>query len=335
MNNKITRYILALSKIKGVGPAFIKKRLTIFQKYSNDINSFKIAFSKSLSEKEEKKIDIEYYLDEANILLEECKKENIVVIDISNILYPKNLLELTDPPPILYAKGNLNLLDKKIIGIIGTRKATNLGETIASRVGGFFSKDFAIINGLVDGIDKSAISNKNNIYSNVIGILSGGLNFNYTSSKITKDLAEKVLNNNGLLLSESQPNQKEDSFSGSKSSRIQAGLSDSLILIQSSIDGGSKYTLNSFKNLNRPLGIINFSNNKYFNIDESFSANRLLLKEEKIGLSFICEKINDKNIELDNLKYIDKINITKIVRIQNKEDYLVLVNLVNRKSKLF
>ena len=331
----MTRYILALSKIKGVGPAFIKKRLTIFQKYSNDINSFKIAFSKSLSEKEEKKIDIEYYLDEADTLLKECEKENIVVIDISNILYPKNLLELTDPPPILYAKGNLNLLEKKIIGIIGTRKATNLGETIASRVGGFFSKDFAIINGLVDGIDKSSISNKNHIYSNVIGILSGGLNFNYTSSKITKDLAEKVLNNNGLLLSESQPSQKEDSFSGSKSSRIQAGLSDALILIQSSIDGGSKYTLNSFKNLNRPLGIINFSNNKDFNIDESFSANRLLIEKEKIGLSFICEKINNKNIELDECTKVTKIKVMEIIEIKNKEDYFTLIKSMQKKNILF
>jgi len=335
MDNKILRYILALTKIKGVGSVFIKKRLSIFQKYNNNIEEFKRVFLKSLSEKEQEKIDIDYYLDDADQLLDECKKANITVIDISNPLYPKNLLELNDPPSILYAKGNLALLKKKSIGIIGTRKATTLGKKIASKVGLFYSQDFAIINGLVDGIDKSAVSNKDSVHSNVIGILSGGLNFHFTSSLITQDLAKKVLNNNGLLLSESQPNQKEDTFSGSKSSRIQAGLSDALILIQSSIEGGSKYTLNSFKGLERPLGIIKFIDNEEFENNDTFSANRLLLEKNKIGLSFICEKMKNKDIELDECTKITKIKIMEIIEIRNKEDYFTLIKSMQKKNILF
>jgi len=327
MDNEIVRYILALIKIKGVGSVFIKKRLSIFQKYTNNIEEFKRAFNKSLSEKEQEKIDIDYYLDEADELLDECKRENITVIDISNTLYPKNLLELRDPPAILYAKGNLGLLRKKVVGIIGTRKATTLGKNIANKVGAFYSQDFSIINGLVEGIDSSAVRDKNSVHSNVIGILSGGLNFHFTSSKITQGLAEKVLNNNGLLLSESKPNQKEDTFSGSKSSRIQAGISDALILIQSSIDGGSKYTLNAFKVLERPLGVIDFKNNEEFNTNENFSANRLLLQHNKVGLSFICERIKNKNIDLKDYTKSTKIKRIKIIAIKNKEDYSMLTTL--------
>ena len=335
MDNEVLRYILALSKIKGVGSVFIKKRLSIFQKYNNNIKEFKRDFNKSLSKKEQGKIDIEYYLDEADELLNECKRANISVIDISNTLYPRNLLELTDPPAILYAKGNLSLLRKKVVGIIGTRKATTLGKNIASKVGLFYSQDFAIINGLVEGIDSSAVINKSSVHSNVIGILSGGLNFNFTSSKITQNLAEKVLNNNGLLLSESQPNQKEDAFSGSKSSRIQAGLSDTLILIQSSIDGGSKYTLNSFKGLERPLAVINFLNNEEFKNNDAFSANRLLLEKNKVGLSFICEKIKNKNINLNQCTKITKIKVIEIIEIKNKEDYFTLIKSIQKKNILF
>ena len=335
MDNEITRYILALTKIKGVGSVFIKKRLSIFQKHKNNIEEFKKSFNKSLSEKEQEKIDIEYYLHEADELIDECNRANILVIDISHTLYPKNLLELTDPPAILYAKGNLDLFEKKIIGIIGTRKATNLGKNIASKVGEFYSQEFAITNGLVEGIDSSAITNKDSVYSNVIGILSGGLNFNFTSSKVTQDLAEKVLNNNGLLLSESYPNQKEDSFSGSKSSRIQAGLADALILIQSSIDGGSKYTLNAFKQLERVLAVINFSDNAEFKNSEAFSANRLLLEKKKIGLSFICEKMKNKDIKLTEYTRVKKIKTTDVINIQNKKDYILLIKSIQKKNILF
>lgn len=85
--------------------------------------------------------------------------------------------------------------------------------------------------------------------------MSGGLNFHHTSSKITSELAEKVLKEDGLLISEVEPDRKEDQFSGSKASRIQAGLSSALILIQSSIDGGSKYTIKAFRNLIESLVI--------------------------------------------------------------------------------
>lgn len=333
MDNEILRYILALTKIKGIGSVFIKKRLHIFQQYKHNIEEFKKVFNESLSSKEQEKINIEYYLDEVDILLEECKRADILVLDISNTLYPNNLLELTDPPAILYAKGNLDLLNKKIIGIIGTRKATDLGKNIANKVGSFYSKDFAITNGLVEGIDSSAIINKKSVYSNVIGILSGGLNIDFTSSQITKDLASKVLNNNGLLLSEAQPNQKEDAFSGSKSSRIQAGISDAIILIQSSIDGGSKYTLNAFKSLERNLGVIDFQKNKEFENSDDFSANRLLLKNNKIGLSFICEKIKNKNIKVEEFSTVTKIKVMKIIAIKNKEDYSLLIPI--RKNVLF
>ena len=333
MDNQITKYILSLMKIKGIGPAFIKKRIDILKKHQHNIDEFKRSFYDSLSEKEKEKIDIEKYIEDAAEILQQCLENNIILIDISNDLYPKNLLELKDPPSVLYCKGNISLLEKRIIGIIGTRKATELGKKIANKAGSFFSKDFSIVNGLVDGIDKYAILNNDRVYSNVIGVISGGLNFYTTSSKITQDLAKKTLENNGLLISESAPNQKEDAFSGSKSSRIQSGLADAIILIQSSIDGGSKYTLNSFKVLERVLGIINFNNNEEFNNNEAFSANRLIVKEGLMGLTFMCEKIDQKKVSFNN-EIDTKKTKTKIKIINDKKDYDDLINTTFVKSNV-
>ncbi|WP_157487197.1 DNA-processing protein DprA, partial [Gelidibacter algens] len=175
-----------------------------------------------------------------------------------------------------------------------------------------FSKEWSICNGLVDGIDKYTIQNHESVFSNITGVISGGLNYSKTSSKITKELAEKVLNNNGLLISENSPNKSEDQFSGSKASRIHAGLSKGIILIQSSSSGGSKYTIKAFSELNRPLGVINFKGNKTFENDELFSGNRMLINKGVDAIAEMCEIKNMKSIRVDN-----------IVSISSKSDYIL------------
>ena len=144
------------------------------------------------------------------------------------------------------------------------------------------------------------------------GVLSGGLNFEKTSSKITKELAKKVLDNNGLLVSENPPNKHEDQFSGSKASRIQAGLSKGLILIQSSRNGGSKYTIKAFSDLDRVFGVINFKGNKSFDTEELFSGNRLLVSKGVDGIAEMCD-INKAN----------NIKVEKIISLGSKEDYVL------------
>lgn len=233
---------------------------------------------------------------------------NIEIITIVDERYPSKLSEISDPPPVLFVKGNLSLLNKNVISIIGTRKSSELGNRIASKIGAYFSVDNAGCNGLVDGIDRHSILNESKIASNVIGVLSGGLNFDYTSSKSTRQLASLVINNNGLLISEVEPNKKEDQFSGSKSSRIQSGLSSALILVQSSLDGGSKYTIKTFCGLDRPMGVINFSANEEFNTDDSFGANRLILKKGIVGIAEFCGYKTTKSIHISDIVSISGIN---------------------------
>lgn len=301
-----TKYIIALSQIKGIGSAFIKKHLAfIKQNILNKEKLFELSTKIDL-------VDLEEYFDNASHILTECDKYNITTVSIIEDNYPKLLLEIKDPPPVLYFKGNKDLLEKAI-AIIGSRKSTDLGNKIANKVGEYFSKNWAICNGLVDGIDKYSITKDNGVLPNVIGVLSGGLNFHNTSSKITADLADKILKNNGLLVSEYEPNKKEDQFSGSKASRIQAGLSNSLILIQSSKNGGSKYTIKAFSPLQRPLAVINFKNNNEFSNSESFEGNRLLITKGKQGIMEMCD-----------IKKLESIKLLKILKLEKSTDYKIL-----------
>lgn len=92
------------------------------------------------------------------------------------------LLEINDPPAVLYIKGNETLLNK-VIAIIGTRHSTPLGNKIAERLGEHFSQEYSICNGLVEGIDEHSIYFNGKITSKAIGIISRGLNYAQTCSK--------------------------------------------------------------------------------------------------------------------------------------------------------
>lgn len=305
---KSTENIIALANIKGIGASFMKQHINLISLYKDNLEML-VSLSNKIDE-----IDLHTNILKAREIISDCAANGIKIISYLDADYPKLLLDIKDPPPVLYAKGNLALLDKAI-AIIGTRNSTDLGNKIAQKVGNYFSNQWAICNGLVEGIDKNSILNEDAVYSNVIGVISGGLHFEITSSKITKELAKKVLESNGLLLSENEPNKKEDQFSGSKASRIQAGLSKGLILIQSSINGGSKYTLKTFSELQRPIGVINFNSNTEFSNSDEFSGNRILLSDLNNGLQKMC-----------NIKSNELIKTSKIISISGNEDYKIFEN---------
>lgn len=302
MHSQKVRNILAVSLIKGVGSAFMKKNLPLLLAYSDNLTMLSnIGGKVTLSE-------IESNLLYAQKIIDDCGKYNIEILTIIDKDYPATLLQIKDPPAILYLKGNKKLLNSAI-AIIGTRKSTELGNKIASKIGKNFSTKWSICNGLVDGIDKNSIIYENQVLPRVIGILSGGLAYEMTSSLVTKKLAKLVLENHGLLVSENEPLKKEDQFSGSKASRIQAGLALGMILIQSSINGGSKYTIKAFSELNRPLGIVEFKKDKEY-LSGFFEANRLILEKQNLGIAEFCD-----------IKKIEAIRTNKIIRISGINDY--------------
>lgn len=302
--------LIALSMIKGIGPSFIKRNLGRIQ--SDKDCTFLV---------KENKPDqigcISDFIKDAEKIIEDCKIADIEIISILSSEYPQKLLEISDPPCVLYIKGNKRLLNK-CIAIIGTRKSSELGNRIAEKLGSFFSQNYSICNGLVEGIDEHSIHSDNSILPNVVGIISGGLLYKETCTKGHIKVIDEVLSSGGLIISEYTPHIKEDRYSGSKASRIQAGLSDGLILVQSSIDGGSKYTIATFAKLGRDLGIIHFPSSAEYSSD-SFSANRLIAEKKING---VAEMIGAKNIS--------KIKIKSITKIESKNDYEIFTQRIKQ-----
>ena len=297
--------ILILSMVKGIGPAFIKKNCHRLIKDS----SCHQLISESKPEELDNLVD---YAKAADEIVSDCEANGIKMVSIIDADYPSQLKEIGDPPSILFLKGNQSLLNH-VVAIIGTRHSSNLGNKIAERVGCFFANHFSICNGLVEGIDEHSIYVESKVLSNVIGIISGGLCYNETCSPHHIHVINDVLNAGGLIISEYYPRQKEDMYSGSKASRIQAGLSHGLILVQSKVDGGSKYTLSKFAKLGRPIGVIHYPTSKEYE-SESFGANRLIVEKGKDGVAIIIGS-----------KKISSINIGAIIVLSSKDDYNIFL----------
>ncbi len=308
--------ILVLSFIKGNGPAFFKKNRLLFRRLNGVSVMDNVRQFLEMSNKTPHTDEIEAAIQQGENVLGECENNGIEVLSIGDDNYPTLLLDLKDPPPIIYYKGHLNNLENAVT-IIGTREPNKNGEIIAERLAGYFSQNnWSICNGLAEGIDTFSIKSNNKYFSRTIGVLGGGLNYSNgkTLLKNTAKNADKILENGGILLSEMQPSKKEDTFSVIKSCRIQAGIGQGLILVQSSVNGGSKYAIKAFTELDRPLGFV-YPVKQDYEI-ESYSANKLLAEKGIEGLA-----------EITNIKK-DKIAVKKFFAIKGREDYLLYESLL-------
>lgn len=313
--------IIALSELKGIGPAFVKK---VVSKKTFETNN-PIQEIKEIIAANNKQFDDDTIYEAVEIAKEivtNCKEEGITIIAFTSEDYPILLKEIKDPPPVIYCKGNLNLLYNKTVCIIGTREPNENAVKISERIGSFYSNSsWAICNGLAEGVDSFSIKSNEKIHIKVIGILAGGLNYitKKTLLKKTAENAEKTIKSGGLLISEMPPNKKEDTFTVVKSCRIQAGLSNGLILIQSSLDGGSRFTTKSFCETQRPIAVINPILSD-FNLP-TYNANKEIIQNNKEGLSKFTE-----------LKE-SKIQTSKIFVIKSKEDYTEFEKLMTHRPK--
>ncbi|WP_158600285.1 DNA-processing protein DprA [Fibrisoma montanum] len=309
--------VLALSQLKGIGPAFIKKVTGLGVSSSNAYEELRriITENSKLFEDEILFRATEY----AEEIITKCNDDGITIISLNNQDYPATLKELRDPPPVLFCKGNLDLLYSKTVCIIGTREPNQRGIKIAERVGSFFANsNWTICNGLAAGIDSYSVKIEQSFHRNVIGVMAGGLNYNSqrTLLKNTALNADKVIENGGLIVSEIVPDKKEDTFTVVKSCRIQAGLSNGLVLVQSSLDGGSKFTTKAFCEISRPIGVINPVGEDYHL--SSYEANTAIIEGYKKGLSRFTELKEDKIIT------------SRVFTIKTKDDYAELESLLSK-----
>lgn len=172
--------------------------------------------------------------------VENLNQKNVVCLTCCSENYPEKLLYLKDAPIMLFAKGDLSLLTRKSVAIVGTRTPTAYGREIATKYAETLAKAGAVIvSGLASGVDKCAHEGALNVNGKTIAVLGGGFDCIYPAmnTNLAKTIAEK-----GLLLSEYRPNVFATKFTFPVRNRIISALSEAVFLAEAGEKSGALYT---------------------------------------------------------------------------------------------
>lgn len=172
---------------------------------------------------------------------EYMKVNNIKMITVKDQEYSEKLRNIYDKPIVLFAKGNLQLLNTKSVAIVGSRDCSNYGENIAKMMSYNLAKEnICVISGLAKGIDKFAHIGALDAGGKTIAVIGNGLDYIYPYEN--KNLYERILKNNGLIVTEYIIGTKPKKLNFPARNRIISALSDAIIVVEAKEKSGALIT---------------------------------------------------------------------------------------------
>jgi DNA processing protein len=277
-------YWLGFSMFLGIGP----KRFNLLLEY---FGSAKDAWHAPLNELKASgignKVSEDFVLFNKNFSIEGYEQllhaKGVTYVTVLEESYPQRLAGITNPPFVLYVKGNLELLyspsEKQsdelrspstssglngsrltsfartitpMIAIVGTRKITNYGKQVTE----LFTQDLVnagciIVSGLALGVDAVAHKATLDAGGKTIAVLGCGVDCCYPSTN--SHLYNEIIEQGGAIVSEYGLGVPPNQGSFPSRNRIIAGLSEGVLVTEGAVDSGSLITANdAFKN-NRPV----------------------------------------------------------------------------------
>nr|WP_298571986.1 DNA-processing protein DprA [uncultured Mogibacterium sp.] len=168
-----------------------------------------------------------------------CNKDiRILTIDSPN--YPNTLKVINNPPPKLYCIGDIGLLKKKSVAVVGSRKYTLYGKIVAQMIG----KELAhagipVVSGLAYGIDSYAHEGTVNSSGKAIAVLGTGIDIIYPARNTW--LYNKIAQS-GLIISEYPPGTPGAKYTFPQRNRIISAISEAVVVVEAGLNSGSLIT---------------------------------------------------------------------------------------------
>ena len=246
-------YQVALSLVPGVGTKSARQLLTYCGSAKDIFNAATGKLKNIPTVRDSVAIAIKdpMLLHKAEAVINQAQKHNIAISFITDPSYPKRLREIPDAPLIIYYKGSIDLNAAKIIGIVGTRKATPYGKECLERIIAELSVwNPVIVSGLAYGIDITAHKISLELGLNTVAVLGSGIQKIYPEEhrKIAYDMCSQ-----GGLVSEYQPETKAEIYHFPARNRIIAGLCDGILVAEAAEKGGALITAELANSYNREV----------------------------------------------------------------------------------
>lgn len=238
-NDADIKYWLALLRVEGIGCVTFANLIK-----THSPEEIFTATEQQLLDWEIKKPIVEAILNfdwtPVDYDLQWLSQPNNDVLKFTHPLYPEALLEIYDPPPLLFVRGNPQILAYPQIAIVGSRNPSALGNKTAFDFAFELSQyGFAITSGLALGIDATAHQGALSAGGYTIAVAGTGLDRVYPSSN--KDLALEIVNT-GAIVSEFPPGTLAKGANFPRRNRIISGLCQGLLVVEAAQKSGSLIT---------------------------------------------------------------------------------------------
>lgn len=166
--------------------------------------------------------------------------------------YPARLERLHDPPAVLFALGRVELLERVVVAVVGTRRCTEYGAAMAKAITEDLSRMGAVIaSGLALGIDGAAHAAA--LEGGTIAVLGCGIDVPYPRQHAR--LQERI-GAEGLLLSEFMPGEPADRPHFPKRNRILAAISHAVVVVEAPAKSGALITVDHALDLGLEVGAV-------------------------------------------------------------------------------
>ncbi len=218
--------------------------------------------------------------------------------------YPELLRVIGDPPDPLYYIGNLGLLDKECIAVVGSRRTTQYGRWTARTLGRkIASAGGVVVSGMAAGIDACAHwgavdACEGGDCINTIAVMGCGIDQCYPKSnrELWNEIASK-----GLIISEYAPGTEAAKYTFPQRNRIISGVSGSVVVVQAPNSSGALITAERAVEQGREVYAVPANINSEYN----FGSNKLLL-DGAIPLVIMDDLLADRGL-FSGLNEIDEL----------------------------
>ncbi|MBQ9756157.1 MAG: DNA-processing protein DprA [Clostridia bacterium] len=170
------------------------------------------------------------------------ERRNITVVTIESSDYPETLKQTPFAPLVLYAKGDVSLMNTDCFAMVGSRRSLPIAIKTAERFATAVSKSgFTLVTGIAQGVDETVLRSVTDNGGKVISVLGGGFDAIYPKSNT--ELVDKIAET-GLVITEYPPEVVSRAHHFPIRNRIIAGLSKGVLVVSGAIKSGTQYTAN-------------------------------------------------------------------------------------------
>ncbi len=194
--------------------------------------------------------------DAASRVAQEAARVGIHVLGRDDPDFPGRLLSIPDAPCVLFAKGDVGALHAdRSIAVVGTRSPTPFGAEVARRTAGTAAgAGFVVVSGLARGIDQAGHRGCLDKGGITVAVMAHGLDD--VQPRSATDLAREMLARGGCLVSEYPPGVEAMAHRFIERDRLQAGLSDAVLVVETDLAGGTMHTVRAARRQGRALACL-------------------------------------------------------------------------------